>query len=143
MRPKSLLVLACCSFILLASPGLADKAKVEAKSPIATLSAPVGCSILTTGTPEPLFLTGCFVNLECADSSIVSCSGNTTCSTGGYNDRCVICDGVLQDCCPETCCEVCEDNFFACVNGCGLSSGCPMCNNLHSRCIAGCEGGCS
>lgn len=143
MRPKFILLLASCSLIFLVSPGFADGVKPQAEGTIAAMFAPVGCGTLASGTPEPLFLAGCLVQVECADNSVVSCSGNTTCSTNGTNDRCVICDGVQQGCCPVTCCETCEASFFDCVNGCGLSSGCPVCNNLYSRCTAGCLGGCS
>jgi hypothetical protein len=96
MRPKYLLVLACCSLILLAAPGLADEAKVEAESPIAAIFAQAGCGTLTIGIPEPLFLASCLVQVECADSTVVSCSGNNTCSTNGINNRCVICDGEVS-----------------------------------------------
>ena len=143
MRPNSLLVLAFCSLILLAAPGLADEAKGNAEGPIAAIFAPTGCGTLTTGTSEPLFLAGCFVQVECADGLVKSCSGNSTCSTGGINNRCVFCDGVqVGDCCPLTCCEQCAADRAVCFDNCQTLH-CPGCNFAYNRCVAGCTGGCS
>lgn len=143
MRPKPLLALACCSLILLASPGLADEAKVEAKGQIAALWAPARCVTPTTGIPEPSFMT-CTVQIECADTSVVSCSGNS-CSTGGINNRCVICDSVQHGCCPVTCCEQCQADWEACDGNC---PDWPLicaraCQRAYNNCVAGCTGGCS
>jgi hypothetical protein len=139
MRPKLLLVLACCSLILLASPSLAEMARGEAEGPIAAVVTPASCGTATTGIPEPLFM-ACTVQVECADSSVISCPGNNTCSTGGTNNRCVVCDGVQQSCCPATCCEACEAQREACWENCIR---CGVCGFAYNQCIAGCTGGCS
>src|SRR3954468_3112487 len=113
MRPKPLLIFAftCCALAALASPSLAAGAGAQAENPIAALMTPAGCSVLAFGTPEPLFLSICSVQLECADSSVISCTGNTPCYTGGTNDNCVFCSGSQQSCCTgPSCCQVCAAN---------------------------------
>ena len=138
MKPKLLLIIAWSLAAAIASPSLADEIKA---GPIEALFASAGCGTLQIGTPEPLFLTGCLVQVECADSSVVSCSGSTTCSTGGTNNRCVVCDGVQQGCCPATCCEVCAANRDTCFNNC--SAKLCGCNMGYNNCVASCTGGCS
>lgn len=146
MRPNPVLVLTCCSLMLLAAPSFADEVKGEAEGPLATIFAPAGCGTLTTGTPEPLFLAGCSVQVECADSTMVSCSGDNTCSTGGTNNRCVVCDGVQQGCCPTTCCEQCAAQRDTCRRNCpAWPPNCPStCDYVYNNyCVPECEGGCS
>lgn len=142
MRPKLPLVVAvvCWSLAALASPSLADEAKAEAAGPIATLFAPAGCGTVATSTAEPLLLKSCSVQIECADSSVISCSGSNTCATGGTNNRCVVCDGVQQSCCPVTCCEQCAANRDACWENC--TRACGVCGFAYNNCVAGCTGGC-
>jgi hypothetical protein len=82
------------------------------------------------------------VQVECADSSVISCSGNSTCSTGGTNNRCVVCDGVQQFCCLQTCCEVCAANHDACVDNCETTIQCRACIFGYNHCVSGCMGGC-
>jgi hypothetical protein len=144
MRPKFFLALAvtCCVLTGLASPSPAAVAGEQAEGPISTME-PAGCGALTIGIPEPLFLT-CSVQVECADSSIKSCSGNS-CSTSGANHECVTCNGVQQGCCTgDTCCQVCAEERDECFNNCELPHGCQWCGNIvYQNCIAGCTGGCS
>jgi len=140
MRPKLFLTVACCSLILFAAPGLAKEAKVEAEGTIAAIFAPANCANPAIGIPEPLFRV-CSVQVECADSSVISCPGTSTCSTGGTNNRCVICDGVQQGCCPATCCEVCAANRDACFDNCPGPRACG-CIFAYNNCVAGCTGGC-
>lgn len=145
MRPNSLLVLAFGSLILLAAPGLADEAKGNDEGPLAALFTPAGCRALPFGTPEPLFLTTCSVQLECGDSSVISCMGNTPCSTGGTNDNCVFCSGSQQACCPSgpTCCQTCAANRDNCSENCWSPATCRACLLGYDYCIADCTGGCS
>lgn len=149
MRQQLFLVLAvptCCILTLLASPCLADVAGVQAEGPIGARVAPAKCGTLTTtmGTPEPLFMT-CTVQVECSDGTIKSCSGNS-CSTSGYNGRCVTCNGVqVGTCCPTSCCEDCATAFDQCASNCGggTPKNCNMCNFGYQNCVADCTGGCS
>ena len=140
MRPKLVLAVVCWSLAALASPSFADKAKTEAEIPIAAIFAPSGCGPLTTiGTPEPAFMT-CTVQVECADSSVISCSGNS-CSSGGPDNSCVICNGVQQNCCTVgTCCEVCAQHYNDCLDTC---IACGVCNTSYNHCVNNCTGGCS
>lgn len=144
MRPKSLLVLAvaCWSLTALASPGLAEEVK-DAAGPAIVMAVPATCNTLSMDVPQPLFM-ACTVQVECANSSVISCSGNT-CSTGGSNNSCVICNGVQQSCCPgPTCCQMCEEERIYCLESCELPAGCKWCNTIvYPNCIAGCTGGCS
>ncbi len=144
MRPNPRLVLACCSLLLLASPSLADEAKGGAEGPVATIAAPARCGTPMIGTPEPLFMT-CTVQVECANGEVKSCSvggSGGSCSTGGINNRCVICNGVQGDCCPETCCEMCQNNQDNCIDNCTFPAECRACHYGYNSCIAGCIGGC-
>ena len=140
MRPKLVLAVVCWSLAALASPSLADEAKAEAESPIAAMFAPAGCGTLTMiGTPEPLFMT-CTVQVECADNSVISCSGSS-CSSGGPSNSCVICNGAQQSCCTgPSCCQVCEENYFACLDTCDPF--CNYCQHAYDHCVANCTGGC-
>lgn len=143
MKPQPFLLLAC-TLLLLSAPGFADETRRETENRIAAIFAPVKCATSVTGVPEPLFRVGCSVQVECADSSVISCSGNNTCSTGGTNNRCVVCDGTQQGCCPATCCEVCAANRDACHSNCPdwpVSCG-RMCARTYDNCVAGCTGGC-
>lgn len=142
MRPKPLLVLAiACMLTVLASPGFAATAGAQVENPIAALMTPSGCSALALGTPEPLFLT-CTVQVECADSSVLSCSG-ASCSTGGTNNQCVVCDGTQQGCCTMgTCCDLCDQQQSDCFDNCPEGLQCNWCNVGYNHCIANCTGGC-
>lgn|GEM_PF-2289614 len=147
MRPKFLLVLAvtCCAITVLASPSLAAADGAQSENPIAAIFGPADSGTLRTGTPEPLFLSGCFVQVECADTSVVSCSGSSSCTTSGINNRCVTCDSVPHGCCPITCCENCAMNRDSCSDNCpDWPLACFRgCSNTYNTCIAGCMGGCS
>jgi hypothetical protein len=143
MRPKSLFLLAvvCCALTVLASPSLAAGAEAQTENPIAALMAPGGCSALAIGTPEPLFMT-CTIQVECADSSVVSCSG-ATCSTGGTGNQCVVCDGTTHGCCTTgTCCDMCDQQRTECFDNCPPELRCNWCNVTYNHCIANCTGGC-
>jgi hypothetical protein len=137
MRPKSAVVLAivCCTVIV--SPSLAAMEGTPAPQLLAAIFAPADSATLPAGTPEPSFLSGCTVQVQCADNSVVSCSGNSTCSTGGTNNRCVVCDGVQHGCCPQTCCEVCDANFQSCIDSCNPPT-CSICGRVYTRCTARC-----
>lgn len=145
MRPRFLLVLAftCCALTFLAFPSPAAAAGATAENTIAAIFAPAGCGTPTAVTPKPLFIT-CTVQIECADSSVVSCSGSSTCSTGGTNNRCVVCDGVQHDCCPKTCCEECAETRDNCLDTCPdwPPLACRACLLGYNYCASNCEGGC-
>ncbi len=144
MRPKTFLAVAtCCVLTVLASPCFADAGGAQAGGPIASMFAPAKCGTLTTmDTPEPLFMT-CTVQVECADSSVISCSGNT-CSSSGPDNSCVTCNSVQQGCCPggETCCQTCEELELDCFNNCPPELSCNWCNTTYNHCVANCTGGC-
>ena len=143
MRPKLLLAVVCWSLATLASPSLAAGAGTQAENPIAALMAPAGCSALGFGTPEPLFLTTCTIQLECANSSVISCTGNTPCSTGGAYDNCVFCSGSQQACCPGvTCCQVCNQQEADCNANCASELECNWCDRNYGICASHCTGGC-
>lgn len=88
----------------------------------------------------------CFVQMECADETVISCSGNSSCSTGGTGGNCVICDGVQQACCQgSSCCQWCEELRDACFEDCGtpFNPPCSFCASRYVHCINNCTGGCS
>ncbi len=137
------LALACSTSALLAFPASVATGVPESEIPWLAKPAFRACATLATTVAEPVLLSGCFIQVECSDSSIVSCSGNSTCSTGGASNRCVICDGVNRGCCAETCCEVCVEALDTCLDDCSTPAMCNACwftyNNL---CVPNCTGGC-
>lgn len=150
MKPKtlplSLLVFGC--LVLVAAPALADAeaqpvAEEAASTEAVADDAPPACPALDAGLVEPLLQAPCSVSVECADGSMVSCTGDSSCSTSGTNGRCVTCDGVQEACCPKTCCENCEENLESCLRGCGNPvPSCDVCHNTYNFCVSNCTGGC-
>lgn len=166
-RTNSCLAWFCLTLILVAAPAVADEssesservpaagepieAAVEAVSapagapavPVADVAgcAPVGDAVLD----DAVFLGPCFVQMECDDESVISCNGNSSCSTGGPGGNCVICDGVQEACCSGgTCCQGCARSLDICLLTCGgpheiPCSGCVM---MYNSCIGNCTGGC-
>lgn len=143
MRAKFLFILAvCCSFVVSASPGLADEVKADAAGLAVVMSAPAACNALSLGVPPPLFMT-CTVQIECDTGSVISCSGNS-CSTGGASNNCVVCNGNQMGCCPGlTCCQKCAAEREDCFLNCPDSRHCNYCNTAYNICVSGCTGGCS
>jgi hypothetical protein len=134
-----------CLLFCLSTPSEATDA------PSTALSVPHGGTMpglcvagqpLLSSPDKPVFLTACMVQIECDDSSVVSCSGNTSCQTtdGGH---CVQCDGAGGGCCvAATCCEVCDSNYINCLNTCTDSFSCHLCDHGDTICVNHCTGGC-
>ena len=100
------LLLGCCCLALLSSPVLAQGTAEPPAEPEAAI-APTDSSPATdcrtsavlfggSDLSEPVPLAGCSVSVECDDGSMVSCTGDSTCTTSGPNNRCVTCDGQQQ-----------------------------------------------
>lgn len=139
MKPTYLFALAFVCFSVLTAPAVADQAAAESEPSSISAAGPATCREAPHTPSDPLLVAGCFVEVECADGSTVSCNGNSTCSTGGTNHRCVICDGVNEGCCPKTCCEECEENLELCLNEC---INCNICYTAYNYCVSQCSGGC-
>ena len=101
MKSKLLVVLACCSLVLLASPLLAEEGKEVAEAPIPAMFAPASCGTAAIGAPEPLFMATC-------------CE---VCTTNRY-----FCEGECPDRHPLPCINACNQAYNNCAAGCG---GCP------------------
>jgi len=127
-------VLCLCCLCLLALAGPAAAAEEQA--------APNAAETPDLFPVAPL-VQACTLQLECADGSVISCNGNSSCSTSS-NGRCTICDGVQTACCPKTCCEVCDENYFQCSLGCdpSIPITCRICDRVYDKCINNCTGGC-
>jgi hypothetical protein len=151
VKPKThLILLAACVCCLLVVPAAlaeaAPAAPAEADAPAPAVETPAACPALTGDLAlasfapgDPIALSPCFVSVQCADGSSVSCNGNSSCTTSGSNGRCVTCDGVQQGCCALTCCEQCEQNYDACISTCDFK--CGICDRVFTRCVNNC-GGC-
>src|SRR4029453_4648440 len=100
----------CCLLMLLATPSEAADASSSAVVAPYAESTPVASIAGQSLSPldNAIFLT-CFLQLECDDSSVISCSGNSCQTTNG--DHCAQCDGVTAGCCAHPCCEICQDNL--------------------------------
>lgn len=138
---RNLLVIACCCLIVWLFPAFAhaeasDSAEVAA--PAASPNAPMTCLAdfaALTGIDDPLQMSPCFISVDCADGSTVSCNGNSSCTTSGSNNRCVTCDGVQQGCCALSACEQCDINYYNCSSTCEFPFECNRCERIYDRCL--------
>lgn len=154
---SSLSLLACCCLALLSFPAFAAEAAEpaaeaaaepavavepgDAQSDCRTSAVLFGDSALE----DPIALAGCSITVECDDGSMVSCTGDSTCTTSGTNNRCVTCDGVQEGCCQKTCCETCQEQRENCLQSCGpfgFPPDCDACDTAYNICIGNCTGGC-
>lgn len=148
MKPtRPLLLVCCCGLALLALPTLAEASSesspVASDADAAVAQASAVCPTIESMFGDAVPLSGCSVTVECDDGSMVSCNGNSSCSTSGTNNRCVTCDGVQEGCCAKTCCEQCEENLQECDSmHCPSEPGCTVCWNVYNYCLSQCEGGC-
>jgi hypothetical protein len=132
---------ACCLLLFLAVPSHAV-ASESALPWMVNASMPGTCSQareVSAKDAPPIFAFTCSLQVECADSSVISCNGTTTCQTSP-DGRCVICDGNTAGCCPQTCCESCEQSYNTCLDNCDLK--CNLCNTAYNHCVNNCTGGC-
>jgi hypothetical protein len=140
---RNLLLIACCCLTVCLFPTAVQSQPgdlAEAAASAAGTNVSVSCaadSTVVAGLDDPLQLSSCFVSVECADGSTVSCNGNSSCATSGTNGRCVTCDGVEQACCALTACEQCENNFNACISTCQGHLECRICDQVYSICFDG------
>lgn len=140
----ALFFVCCFGLVFQTSSVVAEEVATGDKAPSVAEVDPPACDPETAAFSDPVFASTCFVQVECSNGSVISCSGNSTCSTGGTNHRCVICDGVNKGCCPKTCCEVCEESYDSCLFNCG---GPPVncervCGRGYNVCVNQCTGGC-
>jgi|GEM_PF-1793182 len=149
MKTAVLSLLFICCLCLIALPAVAEQMADQAPAadqaqPAVQDAAPVAQPVppITAFPVQPIFQT-CTVTIQCADGSSVSCQDpNNSCSTSS-NGRCVICGGVQGDCCAQTCCEVCDDNYNQCELGCDpqIPVTCRICDRVYDKCVQSC-GGC-
>lgn len=139
----------CGVLAVIASPALASEDPQPSLNPQAepaaspTEATPPRCAQLQIGLVDPIQQSTCSVQVVCDDGSKVSCMGNSTCTTGGQNNRCVYCDGVKKGCCTQTCCESCEKHYTTCIHNCGNPvPPCDFCEQAYTTCVGNCEGGC-
>jgi hypothetical protein len=141
------LCLCCICLIASAGPALAAQGESAQAQPTAPQVDAARCaaeaSVLPSLFPVEPVEQACTLQIECADGSVISCMGNYSCQTSG-NGRCTICDGVQTACCPQTCCEVCEQNYYNCISGCDpqIPVTCRICDKVYNWCVQGCTGGC-
>ena len=135
------LLCACCLL-----PALSTSSE-SAASPYAAIGVfdakglPAACTAARTSSSlgGPI-ANACFLQVECADSSVISCNGASTCQTTP-DGLCVQCDGVPGECCDDqTCCDACIDNVTNCLNNCDFH--CYHCNAGYNYCVSNCTGGC-
>jgi hypothetical protein len=138
----------CCCLAVVALPSLAEETNDQSASQPATTeesgseAATEAPEALALDLEEPVLLSGCFLQVECDDSSVISCSGNSSCNTSP-NGRCAICDGVSAGCCAKSCCEVCWHYWEFCSNHCGNPiPSCYYCDQTLESCVDKCTGGC-
>jgi len=127
--------LCLCCLALLALPSLAAAPADQPATPAPVIgSFPI----------QPILLSTCTLQIECDDGSIVSCSGNSSCTTSN-GGRCAVCDGVQAGCCAKTCCEDCYDTYYSCISTCdpGIPFSCRICDKVLTLCQNGCTGGCN
>ncbi len=128
--------LCLCCLCLLALPA---SAATPAGQDAPVSSAP----ILGTFPLQPVPLSVCTLQIECDDGSIVSCMGNSSCTTSN-GGKCAVCDSVQAGCCAKTCCEACDDNYLSCIYSCdpSIPRTCNICENAYTHCLNHCTGGC-
>lgn len=115
---------------------------------LTTENAPEGPEEIGLFPQDPLQMT-CSLQVECSDGSVISCMGNTTCSTSP-DGLCTVCDGVTTACCSvSTCCQECQFALDACTWECTSApppippGACRHCFDEYNACVANCTGGCS
>jgi len=139
---RSLLLIACCCLAMGLVPATAH-AQTGGTAEVTAAAADPNPSLTcladlagVAGIEDPLPMSPCFVSVDCADGSTVSCNGNSSCTTSGSNNRCVTCDGVQQGCCALTACEQCDINYDNCITTCEFPFICNKCDRIYDRCLS-------
>jgi hypothetical protein len=131
----------CCLLLVFATPSHATNLQNTLSWMSNVASLPGACTTAQAAQSKSslIFAASCSLQVECADSSVISCGGASTCNTSP-DGRCVICDGVTAGCCPQTCCETCENSLSNCLDNCDFK--CNLCWNGYNHCVNNCTGGC-